>query len=470
VTSSLDILAALLERLTETLGATCALRKQMRAGALHRDALRAKAEAELLPLLADAPRLAAHPWIPRRLVDLALDDLLSERMAPPLALPLAHERLADDARLHGLVFSAFPHITNELYPLLVDAAVAELEGCWRGLALGVHVDWLRDGRPTRAIIYDVETNSLIEADLDDAPRLATAQALMLNLRAEGANHARIEAALHGARLLNPLAGARRLDDKTDTARVWSSATLPTPRCLLVAEETPDAETDAFRASLGPRAIRKPVDGTEGRGVEIIDAEGSPIAEPPLGCAGCGHADAPKPEPRVPTPESRPYLLCEERGNLRVASSCGPVRLTVRLNVTWDGRSAIAESGYAQVAASPHSVASVGRGGRIAALTGAWDELCTEDGTPFAPTREDWDRLLAVAQSGVAALATALRDDMPALVGVDLLLDLDEAGHLAPVLLEANPRPAGLSHARLLTPDGQTREPGVSARLWAILAP
>lgn len=57
---------------------------------------------------------------------------------------------------------------------------------------------------------------------------------------------------------------------------------------------------------------------------------------------------------------------------------------------------------------------------------------------------------------------ALGDDTPVLTGVDLLLD----DGLAPVLLEANGRPAGHGHARFVTPDGPGDEPGVSVAMWA----
>jgi hypothetical protein len=71
----------------------------------------------------------------------------------------------------------------------------------------------------------------------------------------------------------------------------------------------------------------------------------------------------------------------------------------------------------------------------------------------------------VAQSGVRALSVPLGKSMPALVGLDLLLDFDEDGSLCPVLLEANGRPAGMGHARFTTPDGPGDEPGVTRKLW-----
>jgi len=53
-----------------------------------------------------------------------------------------------------------------------------------------------------------------------------------------------------------------------------------------------------------------------------------------------------------------------------------------------------------------------------------------------------------------------------LIGLDVLLDHDQHGKICPVFLEANPRPAGLSHSRLLVDDPwQPAVNGVTLNLW-----
>jgi hypothetical protein len=49
-----------------------------------------------------------------------------------------------------------------------------------------------------------------------------------------------------------------------------------------------------------------------------------------------------------------------------------------------------------------------------------------------------------------------------LVGLDVVLDIDKKGTPVAVFLEANSRPAGLSHAHFL---GAASPPGVSLKLW-----
>jgi len=53
-----------------------------------------------------------------------------------------------------------------------------------------------------------------------------------------------------------------------------------------------------------------------------------------------------------------------------------------------------------------------------------------------------------------------------LVGLDVILDLTPSGRIIPVFLEANPRPAGLCHARLLSGLPVNSDlPGVGLQIW-----
>lgn len=439
----------LAEMLTDAWGSVEAIRRHVRAGELTRREVAAAARERLAQLL-PAPFPVTTP---ARIIDLAVDAMLSERLCPEL-------RLADAARdvpqgpVHALVFSAFPHVANELYPLMIDAYVAGLESGTPVQVMGVHESWLAGGAIRRAILFSEESLGLIEADLHDPVMPRTAQALALNLAEEQACHARIEQALADIPLLNPSAGARRLDDKAETAAIWQRAGLPTPAFLLLDEPTDAREAlEHFAVEHGPALVVKPADGTEGRGVELVDFSimgGRERAFRTL-------ADI----------NPSRVIVAVQHGSLRYAGPDGPVRCTVRLNVCWDGAHAWTESGYAQVATAPTGIASAGRGGRLVTLTELWTHLCHPDGTPYTPTSGNWRRLLDAAIAGVEALGCDLGAEMPALIGIDVLLDEDD-DVLKPILLEANPRPAGLSHSRLFTSAGPDNDPGVSLRLWKVV--
>ena len=94
----------------------------------------------------------------------------------------------------------------------------------------------------------------------------------------------------------------------------------------------------------------------------------------------------------------------------------------------------------------------------------WAHLQRPDGQPFAPDSEDWPAVVRAAEAGASALAATLGPAMPRLLGLDLLLDQRDDG-IIPVLLEANPRPAGMSHACIVTADGPATEPGVTRRMF-----
>lgn len=422
---------ALVEAVAADYGGVGELTRLARNGATKRSTLHSQAQRQLSELQHTAG-VCLSALTAARVLDLALDTLYSEPLAPDLLL-LPYSLPLPSLPVHALIFTAFPHVTNELYPLMVDAYVAA-----PGIQmLGVQVDWLEGSRSQRAIRFDRETLRLVEADLTDAPTIASAQVLALGAQ-EAVTHAQIAGLLQGIPLLNPVEGACLLDDKATTARCWQQAGLPTPDFLTLPDDMP-AVADFLATH--PSVVLKPIDGTEGRGVERLPAidAAARITE------------------RLATGER--LLLCEDRGSARYSSAAGPVPFTVRLNVCWDRQAAQVESSYAQVAALPDGIASAGRGGRLIALTEVWASL--------SPTTVDWERLVAMAAAGTWALGEALGAAMPALIGLDVLLDYAD-GQLRPVLLEANPRPAGMSHSRFVAGDGPTDEPGVSLLLPGVI--
>ncbi len=431
--------------LAEQWGGEAALREFLHAGRVTRDDLAATAGQWLPELAAAMPGLPLSESVQCRVAMLAVDAVQGERLCPELLFPLAPVTLP--ARpIHALLFSAFPHIGNEVYPLMVDAYTA---GAVCGV-VGIHQDWLTENSFRRAILFDAQRLELLEVDIAGQPAISSATLLALDLRHEHENHRRLEDALLGVRIENPSAGARKLDDKIWTGGCWQQAQLPTPSFHVLEKGLPIARAEqALRDfSGGAAVVLKPADGTEGRGVACIQpgaAQARALLAPLL-----QHGDV---------------LVMAEHGTVCYHAAEGVLPIALRVHVCWDGEHAYAESGYAQVARAPREIASVGRGGRMAPLAEIWPHLCLRDGGPLPVGEAEWRLLRATAEAGARALAAALGAAMPALLGIDLLLDSDGAGRLCPLLLEANPRPAGLGHAHWLGEDGPTREPGVSLRLW-----
>ena len=437
---------ALAAALAEQWGGEAALREFLHAGRITREELAAAAERWLPELAAMRPGLPLPEHLQPRVVLLAVDAVQSERLCPELLFPPAPVTLP--ARpIHALLFSAFPHVGNELYPLMVDAYTAGAE-CD---VVGIHPDWLAGNSFRRAILFDAQRLALREVDIIGQPEITSASLLALDLRHEHEHHRRLERALPGVRVRNPSAGARKLDNKIWTGRCWQQAHLPTPSFTVLGKGLPLVQAEQMLRDFAGNAavvVLKPADGTEGRGVVRVSpgaAQTRAVLAPML--------------------RQGDVLIMAEHGSVCYRAAEGILPIALRVHVCWDGEHAHAESGYAQVACAPREIASAGRGGSIAPLAEIWPHLCLRDGTPMPADAAGWHTLRATAEAGVCALAAVLDTAMPALLGIDLLLDSDGAGQLGPLLLEANPRPAGLGHAHWLGPDGPTREPGVSLHLW-----
>jgi len=436
----------LFARLVEAWGDVRGIRERMRARTLCREELRVVAEGMLQLLLDDTAEFEFYKQaeLQSRLIDLALDQLESEALAPPLRLRNIARQLTT-VPVHALIFNAFPLVTHELYPLMVDAFTAG-----KLTVVGVHERWLVGDAFRRAIFLDEDTLDLVEADVLDAPAISSAQVLALDLREEHGAHRRIESRLTTS-WWNSAVGAEKLDDKNWTGVCWQNAGLDTPRFVTLCAKHSDAELQALIAEITESSqslILKPIDATEGRGVRRIFADSTEAF------AVIRHQLS-----------SGMWMLMEERGTVCCATTAGAVPFVLRINVFWDVNAAFAESSYAQVAASSTGIASVGQGGRIVSTSVLWKQLCDAKGNSYHPHNADWHRIVDIAQSGVRILALELGTYMPALVGVDMLLDFTNDGELTPVLLEANGRPAGLGHSRLLAVDAPGEEPGVSVKLW-----
>ena len=86
------------------------------------------------------------------------------------------------------------------------------------------------------------------------------------------------------------------------------------------------------------------------------------------------------------------------------------------------------------------------------------------GKPIELSEKDWYKIREQSERAAGLFPGLL------LIGLDVLLDHDPYGNIIPVFLEANSRPAGLSHSRLLTEDiMSSTQNGVSLKIWSGLA-
>jgi galactokinase/mevalonate kinase-like predicted kinase len=486
------VLAAIAaEDVTRRLGARDVLRGRLAGGASARAEIAGALVESLRPFadqpgldgdlaawfhLAGHPRLALpHEWLARlltgearghrevllhRSAQLALEDLAGERVAPEIRiapLPLAPAELTallPGRYVHGLVFAESLHVANELFPLMLDAYAHDLAHCGAVVTnvVGVHVDWLGPNDDAeRVLLYEPERETLRELPLAAPCRLDSVQFLYLGAD-EQQRHRELSRRLSGRVQVNPFALATLADDKQATFERLQAAGVATPRSVLLCGGQ-DPEVLAHRLGAAGLAARcdlvvQPQRGTEGEGVTRVRVDVDDQASLAAAAAEIRELTS-----RYGAVVARDYVP-----GLRFSEGDASYAADLRLNAAWDGQGFVAESGYLQVASDPGALASsVGRGGRVIAFSrGALAGL--------GLSADD----LAVAQRTACAAAAALtaaaaEGERLSLVGVDLRLGRDR-GRLCPVVLDLNPRPAGLSYSELIA----TGEPGVSLHLWRSL--
>lgn len=388
-----------------------------------------------------------------RVVDLALADVLSEPMAPEVCIE-PEPRPLEDAGVgctHALVFHDGPLITHELYPLVADAMTydASQQTATSRRVIAVHGDWLEDGRARRVIVYDVEYDRFREMTLVEPLSIESAQFVALGERQTERHRCwadRVDCAV-----VNPAASAAMADDKARTLNHWRQAGLPVPEGELLTEGQRQRAHDLL--DLWGDIIIKPNAGTEGERVLPLRAA-----------------------TRQATDRLDAHLAsCWEWGPVLLERRCdgiawrdpesGYVRsLVLRLHVAFDGDQFVAESGYALVGVDDDSPAARRCGGQTQPLVDVLEHLVRRsDGQPVPQPVRLIGELARLAEEAASRLPRI------GLCGVDLVLDTGVAG-LAPVLLELNPRPAGLAHSRFL-PEGDEnrRGAGVSIAVWSGIA-
>ncbi len=311
--------------------------------------------------------------------------------------------------------------------------------------LGVHADWVSDdGRKAkRALMLDA-TGSVLERSFEHPVALDVVATLHLPRSGERDFHKKLSAAydLIGLPQINPYEASRRADDKACTHRFWEGR-VPSVRAVRISGSNPERTLrDALctLSDLGRAVVVQPNTGTEGDCVARFEATAyRQIARYIRDRIG----------------SDSEALIREERGNVcflpETEKEKGYRRIALRINVAWNGRHFVAESGYAQVAPDEdHFVASRGRGGALVPLSTALAHLyrATDNGWVRAtPNEDDLARIWQTAVQAAQALNEGLTEsEYIKLLGIDLLIEVDEAGRFTFLALEANPRPAGLAQS------------------------
>lgn len=385
-----------------------------------------------------------------RILDLVIEAVLSERMAPEICIdPVPATSAKLDEKLegqwnHAVVFAASPLFTHELYPLAVDAFERDSNKYGKVYfnILGVHVDWFApDGKILRLLYLDFAKQRFCECDLEIPLVPDSAQFICMGHQ---------EYALHSSwsnRLacpqVNPHQPAARADNKISTLEGWASLGLEVPISQRVLPGGKDLATSF--AKRFAEIVVKPNQGTEGEQVTYLTSTDLTALQDALSsCWNTGDA-----------------LLQERRDSVFWQDpNTGKIHtLALRLHVSFDGRHYHLESGYVQIGENSRLPAACARGGEILTFAAILPHLVyLQNGSPTTLhfSTGDWQRIYEQAQKA-ASLFTGLM-----LVGLDVVLDLDKKCKPVAVFLEANSRPAGLSHTHFLPDVGL---PGISLKLW-----
>ncbi|MBI1387532.1 MAG: hypothetical protein GC154_03695 [bacterium] len=404
---------------------------------------------------------AMAPLFAERHKQTLLEELHSERLTPDILIRPASS-VAPPLVHHALLIECMPHAMNDLFPPMLDAALADhgLHQAERRV-MAVHESWLTDSfQARRGIFYDLDRDVLIETDFEPPAPLASVQFLCMTPGV----HRRMSRRAVEARVfqVNSFDASDRMDDKYACFQRWREMDVLTPDAALIASKdaaSQDALREALAALTAGRAEKRtvvvqPNRGTEGRGVRVFHGPGGVddfiLANPDL----AAHV--------IEIARGDDVLLREGIEGAR--AGCSPGGEMVCFDVRMYCAHGEAESGFFQLAPAASLIASPSRGGRIVewkpgtVLKGFTGETAIE----IRPGGEYWRFIRAAAERAAAAFPEVL------MAGIDLRLGppREDGEPFSVWALDINPRPAGEAHARYAA----TGEPGVTQRLWAALPP
>lgn len=361
----------------------------------------------------------------------------------------------------GLIFGAETILFQEIVlAYQADESSSRCYGEPQVNILGVHVNWLtEDGEASRSLIVD-KSWKVKEVEFKEPVHLHVVHILHLPSDEEREMHRKLSKFFKSLNIpqINPYKASERADDKYWTHKLWISK-VETPSFMLITKgnslERSLQNLLKFAEMIGRTKKQnkvmifiQPNHGTEGRHVERFEIN---ISNQSLDEKGkiAQHIT------KILAYDD--VLVREERGNIRFRKDDDPEEpfryISFRLNVAWNGIGFIAESGYAQISKSSRCpVASRGRGGEIISLHKALHNLYREIDAEWLKLRVSSGDFKKIKKSAEIA-ALKLNANLPInsylkMVGIDLVLE-EKDGSVYPVLLEANPRPAGLAHLTCL---------------------
>lgn len=395
----------------------------------------------------------------KRVAQLALEELKSTPICPEVLIfpeSISPEEF-NAIRLHGVAFEYFPFLTNEFYALVVDCYSAHLQGSGKEecFLVAFHQSWLDEQGVHRCLWWTgPDDDLLMESDLTEPVQLDSVQTIFASPEV----HSIISAQCRrfGISEINSYEASSVADDKFACYKRWKKSSVPTPEALLIPAKTSreDIKKRVVPWSEGKRRIVvQPNFGTEGKGVQAFhEADGAVDYIHTL----IGLQDA---------------IVREACGNVfyRPEGSNSVFACDLRLNVCFDGNDYYAESGYMQVASYPDEFASSASiGGKVVEFhRGCLERLVVKDerGAVVRLLLDDSARetLINTAISAAECLKGLY------LVGVDLKLEAFKkpggGWAVQGLVLDANPRPAGLMHSDRFPVKNSIQEPCISPRLW-----
>jgi hypothetical protein len=346
--------------------------------------------------------------------------------------------------------------------------------------LGAHIDWISpDGASIRRALVVDKDGLVKEMAFEEPVSIHTVQILHLPIKHERQLHRKLSICFRdrGIPQINPYeGGSERADDKAWTHTLWDQygRNIVSPRYVLVPQHSSLEEIagklNAFiRGAQKLDLVVQPNRGTEGRKVEKFAIGTGLRPQSPIVRYIKDHI--------LPEDDT---IVREQRGNVRYMDSSSDSLLNVvfRINVAWNGSEFAAESGYAQIAEDEGIfTASRGRGGSIVDINDALANLYYQaDGR--------WIRLIPADQDVAAMIKAAINasyglnagldlDRYLKFVGIDILLEAEHtrmnAVNVLPVVLEANPRPAGLSQSsEIIGVSARKPHPRVSTEIFRFI--
>ncbi len=354
-----------------------------------------------------------------RIGELILDRVLSEPLAPPVAV-LPGRLTREEAKRFLPASSTFAVVTGKralmnhhLYPFEVAKGGRPVN------VIGVNSEWLgSESRALRLMVLNPETGRYyLEFGLLEPVPISRAFIVELLSDGEVPAHEALTDALtsDGVQVVNPAGEAqRRADNKYWLRKNAVSADIDVPFSVVVPRNVSSgAAGQALLDSVADRSpsgvvIQPSADTTEGAGVRWFpsDDKTGPIGHVgQLALAGDS-------------------LVSSFRAKVTVSGR----PLVLRVNVS-NGQAA---SASAIVGKAGEKIASLGQGGEVIPLGQALSQLRNPDGADLPITEQDWERIEAAAESAARAVGLPL-------AGIDIVLD-QAAGALRPVVIEANARP------------------------------